>query len=401
MVENPSESYGRNRQREVYSMGTLADQPPEFPVSYEDLEAAALDALDDRAAAYVAGSAGGEDTAAENRTSFADWRLVPRLLAGVAERDLGVELFGSTFEPPLALAPVGIQTILHEEGERATARAAADLGLPFCLSSVASVTMEAVAGEGDGPQWFQLYPSSDPRVTASFVDRAEQAGFEALVVTADVPALGWRERDIANGYLPQLGGEGLANYFADPAFRDRLDQPPEENEGLAIQEFLDVFGDAGMDWERLDDLVASTDLPVVLKGVLHPADAERAVEAGVDAVAVSNHGGRQVDGAVGALAALPEVAERVGDRVAVTFDSGVRRGADAAKALALGADCALVGRPYLYGLALAGEEGVRTVMENLRADLDLTLANLGCPVAREMDRDAVVARSDLQEGSAF
>jgi len=401
MVETPSEEYGRRRQRELYSMGTLADQPPEFPVSYEQLEAAALEVLDDRAAAYVAGGAGGEDTAAENRSSFADWRLVPRLLRGVAERDLRVELFGSTVEPPLALAPVGIQTLLHEEGELATARAASDLGLPFCLSSVASVTMEDVAEESEGPQWFQLYPASDPEITASFVDRAERAGFEALVVTADVPALGWRERDVANGYLPQLDGEGLANYLADPAFRDRLDQPPEDNEGLAIQEFLDVFGAAGMDWDRLEDLVASTELPVVLKGVLHPDDAERAVEAGVDAVAVSNHGGRQVDGAVGALAALPEVAERVGDRVTVTFDSGVRRGADAAKALALGADCALVGRPYLYGLAVDGENGVRTVLENLRADLDLTLANLGYPVARELDRAAVVRREALRGGTAF
>jgi isopentenyl-diphosphate delta-isomerase len=294
---------------------------------------------------------------------------------------------------------VGIQTLLHEEGELATARAAAQLGTPFCLSSVASVTMEEVAEElGEAPAWFQLYPSSDRAVTESFVDRAEASGFDALVVTVDVPALGWRERDIEHGYLPQLDGEGLANYFADPVFRERLDQPPEENEGLAVQEFLDVFGDPGLDWDGLEELVASTALPVVLKGVLHPEDAERAVEAGVDAVAVSNHGGRQVDGAVGALAALPRVADRVGHRVDVTFDSGVRRGADAVKALALGADCVMVGRPYLYGLALAGDEGVRTVMENLRADLDLTLANLGYPVARDVGRDAVVAREELRDG---
>jgi isopentenyl-diphosphate delta-isomerase len=399
MAEDHSENYGRRRQREIYSMGTLADQPPEFPVRYEELERRALESMDDRAAGYVAGGAGGEDTAAENRLSFADWRLLPRMLTGVAERDLQTELLGEEFEPPLALAPVGIQTLLHEEGELATARAAAQLGTPFCLSSVASVTMEAVAEElGEAPAWFQLYPSSDRAITESFLTRAEASGFDALVVTVDVPALGWRERDIEHGYLPQLDGEGLANYFADPVFRERLDQPPEENEGLAIQEFLDAFGDPGLDWEGLEDIVASTELPVVLKGVLHPDDAERAVEAGVDAVAVSNHGGRQVDGAVGALAALPRVAERVGYRVDVTFDSGVRRGADVIKALALGADCVMVGRPYLYGLALAGEEGVRTVMENLRADLDLTLANLGYPVARDLDRDAVVARGELQGG---
>ncbi|MFC6835934.1 alpha-hydroxy-acid oxidizing protein [Halomarina ordinaria] len=394
MVDRPSEPYGQDRQRDVYATGMLADQPPEYPVRYERLREAALEAMSDEAAAYVGGGAGGERTMDANRRSFADWRLLPRLLRDVSERDLHVDLLGRTLDVPFALAPVGIQTIVHEEGELATARAAHETDVPMCLSSVASQPMEAVAEElGETPKWFQLYWSSEPAIMESFVGRAEDAGFDAVVLTVDVPILGWRERDIERGYLPMLAGEGMANYFSDPAFRALLDVDPEENPELATQRFLDVFGNPALDWTDLEDLCAMTDLPVVVKGLLHPDDAERAVECGVDAVAVSNHGGRQVDTAVGALEALPGIVEQVMGRVPVTVDGGVRRGADVVTALALGADAVMVGRPYVYGLALGGQSGVEAVLENLRADLDLTLANVGRPSVAEVD-ESLVVRAD-------
>jgi isopentenyl-diphosphate delta-isomerase len=389
MSEEPSGPHGENRQRNVYASGMLADDPPEHPVRYEDLEREALDEMSDEAAAYVAGGAGTEDTVDENRRAFADWRIVPRMLRDVSERDLRVDLFDTAFDLPVMLAPLGVLSIVHEEGELAVARAAADLDVPMVLSSASSYTMEAVAEElGETPKWFQLYWSADPAIASSFIDRAESAGYDGIVVTLDTPLLGWRERDIEQGYLPFLDGEGVANYFSDPAFRERLDVSPEENEGSAVMEFIDVFGDPSLTWDDLADLRAETDLPLIVKGVLHPDDAERAVECGADGVIVSNHGGRQVDGAIGALAALPSVVEAIED-TPVLFDSGIRSGADAVKALALGADAVLLGRPYAYGLALDGEAGVRSVLENFRADLDLTLALAGHTSFDDLDRSVL------------
>lgn len=393
MVENPSEPYGQNRQRNVFSMGMLADQRPDVPVRYERLRAEGLEAMSEEAAGYVSGGAGGESTVRENRRAFEDYRIVPRHLRDVGERDLHVEVLGEEWPVPFMLAPIGIQTILHEEGELATARAASDLGVPMCLSSVASVTMEDVAEElGGTTKWFQLYWSSERAIMESFVERAEDAGFDAIVLTVDVPILGWRERDLENAYMPMLAGEGMANYFADPAFRDLLDAPPEEDEDAAIMRFLDVFGNPSLTFDDVADLAGMTDLPVVVKGLLHPGDAADAVDAGAAGVAVSNHGGRQVDGSISALEALPDVVEAVGGRVPVTLDSGVRRGADVYRALCLGADAVMLGRPYAYGLAIAGSDGVSAVCENVRADLDLTLANTGRPSARDLDRSCVVER---------
>ena len=393
MPDDHSEPYGENRQQNVYASGMLANDLPEHPVRYEELERNALEAMSEEASAYVAGGAGSEDTAAENRRAFADWRIVPRMLRDVSERDLSVELFDREFDLPVLLAPIGVQSIIHEDGELAVARAAADLDVPMVLSSVSSFTLEDVADElGETPKWFQLYWSADPDITRSFTERAEAAGYDAIVITLDTPLLGWRERDIEQGYLPFLDGEGVANYFTDAAFRARLDAPPEDNEGAALFEFIDVFGDPSLTWKNLADLREHTDLPLLVKGVLHPDDAKRAVECGADGIIVSNHGGRQVDGALGALAALPGVVEAVGDETTILFDSGIRRGADAIKAIALGADAVLLGRPYAYGLALDGEDGVRSVVENFRADLDLTLALSGHTSFADLDESVLVDR---------
>jgi lactate 2-monooxygenase len=293
-----------------------------------------------------------------------------------------------------------VLSIVHDDAEIAVAEAAADLDLPMCLSTVSSYQLEEVAETletgGDDPDggtgWFQLYWSSDRAVTESLVDRAETAGFEAFVVTLDTPLLSWRERDIEEAYLPFLDGEGLANYFSDPAFLDRLDVEPEENELAAIREFVDVFGDPSLTWDDLEWLVGETDLPVVVKGILHPDDAQEAIDRGAEGVVVSNHGGRQVDRAVPALEMLPEVVDRVGGEASVLFDSGIRRGSDAIVALALGADAVMLGRPYVYGLALDGADGVREVGGNFLADLDLTLGLAGQRSVSGLDRSVLRER---------
>ncbi len=396
-MDDPSEPFGPNRQREVYAGGMLADQTPELPTSPEKLAELARESLSPEAHAYVAGSAGAESTKDENRRAFDRWRIVPRMLRDVEERDLSVELFGQELPVPVLLAPIGVQSIIHGDAELATARAAKDLDVPMVLSSASSETMEDVADElGDTLGWFQLYWSADRDVTASFVNRAEDAGFEAIVVTLDTPIMGWRERDVEHAYLPFLDQEGVANYFSDPAFRESLDAPPEDDPTAAVWQFTELFGDPSLTWDDLDFLRERTDLPIVLKGVLHPDDAREAVERGVDGLVVSNHGGRQVDGAIGALDALPNVVDEVGDEVPVLFDSGIRRGADAIRAIALGAEAVLFGRPYVYGLAIDGEDGVREVLQNFLADLDLTLALSGQDSIGDLDRDMLI---DTSEGS--
>ncbi len=388
--------YGPDRQAEVYLSGMLEDEPPEFPVAYEDLVERAREELSDEAFAYVAGGAGSESTVEANDRAFDEWQIVPRIMRDISDRDLSVDLFGHEYPSPVLLAPIGVQSILHDEAELAVARAASAFDVPMICSSVSSYSIEDVSDElGASPGWFQLYWSSDRDVAASFLERAEDAGYEAVVVTLDTPKMGWRERDIELGYLPFLEGEGLTNYFEDPAFRDRLEADPQEDEEAAIASWQACFGDASLTWDDLEWLQAQTDLPVLIKGVLHPDDAREAVERGVDGMVVSNHGGRQVDGAIPALDALPEVVDAVDDvtdpdeDVPVLFDSGIRRGSDVVRAVALGADAVLLGRPYALGLGIGGEDGVRAVLENLLADLDLTVGLSGCASLEEVDRSTV------------
>ncbi|RKD93406.1 lactate 2-monooxygenase [Halopiger aswanensis] len=394
MADDPS--YGRERLVDVYTEGMLADRRPTVPPRFEDLEAAAREALEPAAYAYVAGSAGAERTDRENQEAFSRWRIVPRMLRDVDERDCSVELFGERYPAPVALAPIGVQSILHEDAELGSARAAADLGLPFVQSSAATEPLEDVAAAADGPAWFQLYWSSNRELTRSFVERAEAAGYEALVVTVDTPVISWRERDVEHGYLPFLDGEGVGNYFTDPVFEELLGAPPEENRDAAVMQFVDVFGDASLTWADLEWLRGVTDLPILVKGIVHPEDAALAVDAGADGVIVSNHGGRQVDNALPAIEALPQVVDRLADEgygdVPVLFDSGIRRGADAVVALALGAEMVLLGRPYVYGLAVDGEDGVREVCRNFLADLDLTMGLSGQASVDDLDRSLLVER---------
>jgi isopentenyl diphosphate isomerase/L-lactate dehydrogenase-like FMN-dependent dehydrogenase len=386
MTEKPKAMIFRGdlREQEIYQGGLMGNRIS-VPVQLSLLEQRAKEALSPQAWDYVAGGAGGEETIRANREAFERWKLVPRMLCNVAERDLRMEILGRKLPAPVLLGPVGVQGNLHKGAETETARAAASLGIPMVLSTVSSRPMEEIArANGDGTRWFQLYWSKDRELTASFLRRAESAGFSALVVTLDIPILGWRERDLEYPFLPFLLGEGLANYFSDPVFRSRLAKPPEEDPIGAIKKWSEVFANPALTWDDLKFLRQHTKLPILLKGILHAEDAAKALDFGAEGLIVSNHGGRQVDGAIAALDALPKVVEVVKGRAPVLFDSGIRRGADAVKALALGARAVLLGRLYIYGLAVAGEQGVRDVVQNFLADLDITLGLCGCKSVGEL-----------------
>jgi lactate 2-monooxygenase len=387
---NPDVSLGTQRQMEIYKWG-LAGKTPGQPVSVEDLGRKAKSELKPEAYDYLAGGAGSEDTMRANREAFRRWRIVPRFLRDVSRRDLGVDVLGQRLPVPLMLAPIGVQSIFHKQAELAVARAARAFGVPFILSSVSSRPLEEVAAEmGDVPRWFQLYWPKSDALAASFLQRAERAGYGAVVVTLDTTLLSWRERDIQNAYLPFVHGEGLANYFSDPVFHDAIGGDPRKNPVRAVEYFGEVFSDPSRTWDDLARLRQSTRLPILLKGILHPDDARRALDHGAAGVIVSNHGGRQLDGALAALDALPRVVDAVGDRTTVLFDSGIRRGADVFKAIALGARCVLLGRPYCFGLAVNGEHGVRDVLANLVADIDLTLGLSGCSSFEDIGRAHLV-----------
>lgn len=412
-------SVGREAQSAIYRAG-VAGRRPRVPVGFTDLERAAERRMSRAAFAYIAGSAGLERTAQANLDAFRRPRIIPRVLRDVSTRDLSIDLFGVRRPTPLLLAPIGVLELARRHGDALAARAAASLGVPAILSNQASQPMEEVAAAMDAAapgasRWFQLYWSSSRELVASLVGRAERSGCEAIVVTLDTHVLGWRPRDLALGYLPFSRGLGIAQYTSDPVFQELVREraargrtpttvtpaavaafasilrhhpgPLRENlrsgEPLAaVETFLDVFADPSLGWDDLAFLRERTRLPIVLKGVLHPDDARRALDAGVDAVQVSNHGGRQIDGEVAALDALPAVTAAVGDRVPVLFDSGVRSGSDVLVALALGARAVAVGRPYAYALAIAGEDGVRELLRNTLAELDITLGLAG---ARSVD----------------
>ncbi|WP_424535564.1 lactate 2-monooxygenase [Sphaerisporangium viridialbum] len=379
-------------QNEIYLNG-LGDVLPELPTDLTALEHLARQRLTPEAFDYVAGSAGTESTARANREAFERRRIVPRMLRDVAVRDLSVELFGQTLPSPVLLGPIGVLTIVHPEGELAVARAAAAQGVPMVLSTAASHSMEQVAeANGDGPRWFQLYWSKDRDVVASFLARAKASGYTALVVTLDTHTLGWRPRDLDKAYLPFLRGIGVANYFTDPAFQKAVGGSIDDsNRDAAILRWATTFGDPSLSWDDLAFLRDHWDGPILLKGIQHPDDAWRAVDAGMDGVVVSNHGGRQVDGAIGSLDALPGVVGAVGDRTTVLFDSGIRTGPDVIKALALGAQAVLLARPYAYGLALAGEAGVRHVIRCLLAELEIAMALTGTTSPAELTPDLLAA----------
>jgi isopentenyl diphosphate isomerase/L-lactate dehydrogenase-like FMN-dependent dehydrogenase len=365
----------------------IGREPHPWPLTAAGWEEAARAAIPEGNFGYIAGGAGSESTMRANREAFERYRLRPKMLRGNAKRDLSVEVLGTRSAGPFLLAPVGVLSIAHADGEVACARAAAANGVPFILSSAATATIEQVAeAMGDAPRWFQLYWINDREVCASFLQRAEANGYSAIVMTLDTMTLGWRPRDLRLAYLPFIEGQGCGQFFSDPVFCSRLAASPEDDPLTAAATMLSTFPNLGLTWDDLDWLRAQTSLKLLVKGVLTAEDAEEAVRRGVDGIVVSNHGGRQVDGAVASLDALVEVRAAIGPDFPLLVDGGVRSGSDVVKALALGADAALVGRPYAYGLAAGGQDGVDEVIRQLLAETDLTLALVGGRSAAELDR---------------
>ncbi|MEP7090051.1 MAG: alpha-hydroxy-acid oxidizing protein [Nocardioidaceae bacterium] len=420
-------SPGRARQESIFRAGVFGHRPS-VPTDAAELERAARRHCSRRAWAYVAGGAGEGATMTANRAAFDRWQILPRMLRDVTERDLSTTVLGMPLSVPLLLAPVGAAGLVRRDADVLIAGGAKDAGVPYILSSQGSSPMEDTAAAlGESPCWYQLYWSRDEELVDSFIGRAEAIGARALVVTLDTTLLGWRPQDLNLGSLPFSRGIGIAQYTSDPRFaelvRKRLAAGPSAGGGervtpaavrtllsisrehpggfrdnlrspvprAAVETFLDVYSNPALSWDHIATLRERTRLPVVLKGVLHPDDARRALDLGVDALMVSNHGGRQVDGSLGALDALVDVRAAVGADATVLMDSGVRTGTDVYKALALGADAVTLGRPHIYGLAVDGRRGVSEVVRNVVAELDLTMGLTGVRSIAEIDSSRVRA----------
>jgi lactate 2-monooxygenase len=411
------------RQREIYLKGFSGIQSS-VSIDLMTLEKRAEATISKKAYAYIAGGAGVESTLRRNRDAFDAYKIVPRMLKNVGDRDTSIELFGKRIPSPFLLSPVGVLEMVNKEADLAVARAAASLSLPYIFSNQASVPMEVCsAAMGDAPHWFQLYWSKSKDLVASFVRRAEASGCSAIVVTLDTTMLGWRTRDLDLAYLPFLEGKGIAQYTSDPFFQKMMnefsDSSPKQKITLqtilgliklvskypgsgffkklksgkpikAVQTFTSMYTNPFTTWEDLAFLREHTKLPILLKGILHPEDAKMALDFGMDGIIVSNHGGRQVDGSVSTIEMLPKIVEVVNGKIPVLLDSGIRGGADAFKALALGANAVCIGRPYVYGLGIAGEEGVKEVMQNLMADFELTMGLSGCKSISEINYEMLL-----------
>lgn len=418
-MENPISA--ADWQKEIYLNG-FAGGKLSVNASFDELEQRAKKKISKEAYAYIAGGAGSEATMRANRLAFERWKIVPRMLTNVETRDTSIELLGQKLPSPVLIDPIGVLQMVHPQADVAVAKAATRLGIPYIFSNQASKPMEVCAAVmGDSPRWFQLYWSKSNELVQSFLRRAEACGCSALVVTLDTTLLGWRTRDLDVAYLPFLEGKGIAQYTSDPVFQKLLDEPEETqaikrkvnlqsvrglismvnnypgdgffkklNSGRpikAVRKFVSMYSNPAITWNDLAFLKQNTKLPILLKGIVHADDARKAIDFGMDGIIVSNHGGRQTDGSIATLEALPKIAEVVQDRIPILLDSGIRGGADVVKALALGAKAVCVGRPYVYGLTLAGEQGVYEVLRNILAEFELTMALAGAKNVSEIHAD--------------
>lgn len=382
-----------------------------------------------KAFTYIDGGAGTDDTVSRNRKAFSKCRILPRMLTAIEVVDTTSEVLSLSLPAPMMFAPIGVLELAHRSGDIELANAARSMGYPMIFSNQASLPMEEAAKvNADNPYLFQLYWSKSEKLVRSFIDRAAECGCKGIVVTLDTTMLGWRTRDLTNAYLPFLDGFGIAQYTSDPVFNAMLDQMPapgrEPGQPITlssigtlikmarrypggtfhnirsrralkgVRKFIEIYSNPSLSWDHIARLRQWTDLPIILKGILHKDDAGRATEYGVDGIVVSNHGGRQVDGAVSSFEMLQEVVDEVGDKTDVLFDSGIRTGADIFKCLAVGARGVLIGRPYAYALALAGRRGVVELMENLREELALTMVLSGCPDISSITREHILFDND-------
>ncbi|MCA1585498.1 MAG: alpha-hydroxy-acid oxidizing protein [Acidobacteria bacterium] len=367
------------------------------PINVSDFEALARERMSTAAFDYYSGAAGDERTLAENRAAFGRITVWPRVLVDVSRIDTSTTVLGQTLSMPIGLAPTAFNKLAHPDGERAAARAAGAAGTLMTASTISTCTLEETAEAASGPLWFQLYVYKDRGITRELVARAESAGYRAIALTVDTPVLGRRERDVRNGFVlpPELSMRNLETCQGVNADSTRW------SAGSSFSAYVHGLFDTSLSWSAVEWLQSLTRLPVLLKGILRPDDARRAVEAGVAGIVVSNHGGRQLDGAPATIDALPPVVSAVEGRVEVLLDGGIRRGVDVLKAVALGARAVLIGRPYLWALAAAGEDGVKRVLDLLRTELVLAMALAGAPTIREITRDLVSTSSDPPGVSVF
>ncbi|KAL1979716.1 hypothetical protein VTN96DRAFT_5260 [Rasamsonia emersonii] len=389
-----SENYGLYQQQ-IYANGALNNVLPTVTTDPRLLEEQARKALGSRSFNYVAGGAGEKATMDSNRLAFRQWKLIPRMMKPIGEPDISVTLFGQKYPTPLLMAPVGVQSLFHDDKETGLAEVCAEVGVPYILSTASSSSIEDVAAaSGNGKRWYQLYWPQDDDVTLSLLKRAKENGYEVLVVTLDTWSLAWRPADLDNAYIPFIKGVGNQVGFSDPVFRAKF----EESSGCKVEEDIvgasrawisDVFSGKPHTWEQLELLRKNWDGPIVLKGIQHVEDAKLALKYGCDGIVVSNHGGRQVDGAIASLEVLPEIVDAVGSKMTVLFDSGIRTGADIVKALALGAKAVLVSRPVIYGLAIDGKHGAKAVLQGLLADFYQTIALAGIGTIANCNREVV------------
>ena len=415
-----------DHQRQTYIDG-MSGKLPLVPFDIQQLAKKAKEKISPEAFAYVAGGAGLEDTVRNNRSDFGKWKIIPRMLRDVSVRDTSIELFGKKISSPLLLSPVGVLDLAHKEADIGVAKAADETNISMIFSNQASAPMEATSKVmGNSSRWFQLYWSKSNDLVASLVQRAEACGCSAIVITLDATMLGWRIQDLDLAYLPFLRAKGIAQYTSDPVFQRLIDEEEEEKNQnpvkinfdtisnlielmrnypggfwqnlrskrplKAVRKFINIYSRPSLTWEDLPFLRAHTKLPVILKGILHPEDAKKAVDVGIDGIIVSNHGGRQVDGSISTIEALPDIVEAANGSIPVLMDGGVSGGADMFKAIALGAKAVCIGRPFVYGLALAGKQGVIEVINNFKADFELTMGLAGCRSVSEISKEMLVKR---------
>ncbi|KAL3473495.1 FMN-dependent dehydrogenase [Aspergillus californicus] len=382
-------------QAEIYGQGALMGLKPNVTTDPRLLEEQARKTLSSRSFNYVAGGAGEKATMDSNRLAFRQWKLIPKMLRKMDHQDLSVNIFGQEYPTPLIMAPVGVQGLFHPDKETGLAEACADVGVPYTLSTASSSSIEEVAdASGDGKRWFQLYWPGDNDITLSVLKRAKENGYSVLVVTLDTWSLAWRPADLDSAFIPFLRGMGNQVGFSDSVFRAKF----EKDTGSKVEDNLieaskawisNVLSTAPHTWDQVSFLRKHWDGPLVLKGIQHVDDAKSALEAGCDGLVVSNHGGRQLDGAIGSLEVLPEIVDAVGDKMTVLFDSGIRTGSDIIKALCLGAKAVMVGRPAIYGLSVDGKNGARSVLKSLQADLWQSMSLAGICTVVECTRDKI------------
>ncbi len=417
-----------DRQRKIYTDG-MRGNIPLIPTNQARLKKLAKERMTPEAFAYVAGGAGMEDTIAQNRSGFNYWNILPRMLNDVSQADTSVELFGHKLPSPFLLAPIGALELVNQEADLAVANAARETGVPMIFSNQASISMEICSRiMENSPRWFQLYWSKSDELISSFVRRAENSDCTAIVVTLDTTMLGWRTQDLDLGHLPFMHGKGIAQYTSDPIFTKMLEEDDSNAPKIskltptgiasvfqlanrfpggifnniqsgkpmkAVRKFIDIYSRPSLSWENLAFLRKQTALPILLKGILHPEDAAKALDHGINGIIVSNHGGRQLDGAISAIQALPSIIRAVEGKIPILMDSGIRGGADAFKALALGAKAVCIGRPYVYALSIAGSAGVEALLRNYMADFELTMRLSGCTSVKE------ITRNHLRKNIAF